>query len=102
MINILRVCYFVMRHLDVRKIARHLMAFAGVSLMALVSLAQTDTFSRNGTFTGTVTAGRFNNFYYVDGTTYATIQAAITAACDASPSGGTVFIPPGTYAQGST
>jgi len=40
-----------------------------------------------------------NGFFYVDGTTFTTVQSAITAACAAG--GGTVFIPPGTYPQNS-
>lgn len=40
-----------------------------------------------------------NGFFYVDGTNFSTVQAAITAACAAG--GGTVLIPPGTYPQNS-
>lgn len=40
-----------------------------------------------------------NGFFYVDGTIFTTVQAAITAACAAG--GGTVLIPPGTYPQNS-
>ena len=40
-----------------------------------------------------------NGFFYVDGTNFTTVQAAITAACAAG--GGTVLIPPGIYPQNS-
>jgi hypothetical protein len=44
-----------------------------------------------------LTDSNINGFVYVDGTTFTTIQQAITSVC--SIGGGTVFIPPGTYAQ---
>src|ERR1044071_2493017 len=46
-------------------------------------------------------SARMNGIYVVDGATYPTIQAAISAACAGTPIGGTVFIPPGSYAQNS-
>ena len=48
-----------------------------------------------------VTAGNINNIFYVDGVKYTTVQAAITAACAASPVG-TVIVPPGTYTGPTT
>lgn len=46
-----------------------------------------------------LTDSNINGFFYVDGTTFTTIQQAITAAC--AVGGGTVFIPSGTYPQNS-
>ncbi len=68
-----------------------------------------DVFARNLDFSGslsffsitstTIISSKINGFFYVDGVQYPTIQLAITAACGAG--GGTVWIPPGTYAQNS-
>lgn len=44
-------------------------------------------------------SSNINGFFYVDGTTYTTVQQAITAACLVG--GGTVYIPSGTYPQNS-
>src|SRR5439155_1787561 len=44
-----------------------------------------------------LTDSNINGFLYVDGTTFTTIQQAITAVC--AVGGGTVFVPPGTYPQ---
>ncbi len=46
-----------------------------------------------------LTDSNINGFFYVDGTTFTTIQQAITAAC--AVGGGTVYIPSGTYPQNS-
>ena len=46
-----------------------------------------------------LTDSNINGFLYVDGTTFTTIQQAITAAC--AVGGGTVYIPSGTYPQNS-
>src|SRR5947209_5280103 len=53
-----------------------------------------------GLTAATVTASNLGGFFYVDGTIYPTVQAAITAACAAG--GGTVYIPPGIYPQNSS
>jgi hypothetical protein len=47
-----------------------------------------------------LTDSNINGFLYVDGTTFTTIQQAITAAC--ANGGGTVYVPPGTYPQNSS
>jgi hypothetical protein len=46
-----------------------------------------------------LTDSNINGFFYVDGTTFTTIQQAITAAC--AVGGGTVYVPSGTYPQNS-
>lgn len=55
-------------------------------------------FTGNNTHSGAETFANINNCFTVDGTTYTTIQAAITAA----PAGGNVCIPAGAYAPTST
>ncbi len=62
------------------------------------------TAAGNKTFIGNttikqLTLGTFDNFVYVDGVTYPTVQSAINAL---PPGGGTVFIPCGTYTLSST
>ena len=47
-----------------------------------------------------LTDSNINGFLHVDGTTFTTIQQAITAAC--ANGGGTVYVPPGTYPQNSS
>ncbi len=47
-----------------------------------------------------LTDSNINGFVYVDGTTFTTIQQAITAVC--AVGGGTVYVPPGTYPQNSS
>ena len=46
-----------------------------------------------------LTDSNINGFFYVDGTTFTTVQQAINAAC--AVGGGTVYIPAGTYPQNS-
>jgi hypothetical protein len=46
------------------------------------------------------TDSNINGFLYVDGTTFTTVQQAITAVC--AVGGGTVYVPPGTYPQNSS
>ncbi|HEV3036509.1 MAG TPA: hypothetical protein VHA33_01740 [Candidatus Angelobacter sp.] len=46
-----------------------------------------------------LTDSNINDFLYVDGTTFTTVQQAINAAC--AVGGGTVYIPSGTYPQNS-
>lgn len=54
-----------------------------------------------GNITATsVTSGNINKFRYVDGTRFATIQAAINDL--GSPALGTIYIPSGTYTQNSS
>jgi hypothetical protein len=47
-----------------------------------------------------LTDSNINGFIYVDGTTFTTIQQAITAVC--AVGGGTVYVPPGTYPQNTS
>ena len=59
--------------------------------------------SLNPSFTGTlsgpnISAGAINQTYVVDGVHYATVAAAMAALQAASPTGGDVWIPCGTYA----
>lgn len=67
-------------------------------------LTGNQTASGNKTFTGNttitnLTLGTFDNFVYVDGVTFPTIQSAINSL---PASGGTVYIPCGTYTLSST
>src|ERR1051326_1153072 len=48
----------------------------------------------------TIIGSNLNNVLWVDGVKYKTVQAAITAACAASP-GAPVHIPPGAFPQNS-
>jgi hypothetical protein len=50
-----------------------------------------------GAMTGALTASPVNATYVVDGTHYATVQAAMAALQTASPTGGDVWIPCGTF-----
>jgi hypothetical protein len=71
-------------------------------LVFRVNGASIGTWSSTGVFTPiSLTGPKINGFFYVDGVTYTTIQQAITAACAATPAGGTVYVPPGTYPQNS-
>lgn len=55
------------------------------------------TATGNNALTGANTASQINNVIFVDGVKYAQTNAGIQAAVNATPAGGTVYLPTGTY-----
>lgn len=67
------------------------------------NISSNGTFSdAGGTHSGTETFSNINGVVVVDGTTYAKTNAGIQSAINATPAGGTVFLPTGTYVLSAT
>lgn len=70
-----------------------------LALIALLCLVVSGRSHAQDVTYNSVTTGNVSGFYYVDGVNYTTVQLAITAACNATPSGGTIFIGAGSWAR---